>query len=71
VSSFSNGLYFLTLLLVSVKRVIYTQNEMSIKFGVCVKTLSARYLSKNTVISNWQSTHLIKSNEELINVLVA
>ena len=43
VSSVSNGLYFLTLPLVSVMRVIYTSKGMSKKFGF------ARYLSKNTV----------------------
>jgi hypothetical protein len=36
VSSVSNGLYFLTLPLVSVTRVIYTSKEMSKKFGVRV-----------------------------------
>jgi hypothetical protein len=36
VSSVSNGLYFLTLPLVSVMGVIYTSNGMSKKFGVCV-----------------------------------
>jgi hypothetical protein len=34
VSSVSNGLYFLTLPLVSVMRIIYTSKEMSKKFGV-------------------------------------
>jgi hypothetical protein len=36
VSSVSNGLYFLTLPLVSVMRVIYTSKEMSKNFGVHV-----------------------------------
>jgi hypothetical protein len=36
VSSVSNGLYFLTLPLVSVMRVIYTCKGMSKKFGVRV-----------------------------------
>jgi hypothetical protein len=36
VSSVSNGLYFLTLLLVSVMRVFYTSKGMSKKFGVHV-----------------------------------
>jgi len=34
VSSVSNSLYFLTLLLVSVMRIIYTSKGMSKKFGV-------------------------------------
>jgi len=36
VSSISNGLYFLTLPLVSVMRVIYTSKGMSKKYGVRV-----------------------------------
>jgi hypothetical protein len=36
VSSVSNGVYFLTLQLVSVMCVIYTSKEMSKKFGVRV-----------------------------------
>jgi hypothetical protein len=36
VSSVSNGLYFRTLLLVSVMHVIYPSKGMSKKFGVCV-----------------------------------
>ena len=36
VSSVSNGLYFLTLPLVSVMRIIYTSKGMSKKFGVRV-----------------------------------
>ena len=59
-SSVSNGLYFLTLPLVSVMRVIYRK----IRHARCLYikrivekvwgsryTLGARYLSKNTVIS--------------------
>jgi len=36
VSSVSNGLYFLTLPLVSIMRIIYTSKGMSKKFGVRV-----------------------------------
>jgi hypothetical protein len=50
VSSVSNGLYFLTLSLVSVMRVIYTSKGMSKKFWGARYTLGARYLSKNTVL---------------------
>ena len=45
VSSVSNGLYFLTLPLVSVMRVIYTSKGMSKKFGVRVIYRKIRYLS--------------------------
>jgi hypothetical protein len=48
VSSVSNDLYFLTLPLVSVMRVIYTSKGMSKKFGARY-TLGARYISKNTI----------------------
>jgi hypothetical protein len=44
VSSVSNGLYFLTLPLVSVTRVIYTSKGMSKKFGVRVIYRKIRYL---------------------------
>ena len=58
VSSVSNGLYFLTLPLVSVMRVIYRKIRHALY--LCIKrnveevwdalyTLGARYLSKNTV----------------------
>ena len=59
-SSVSNGLYFLTLPLVSVTRVIYRKirhaRYLYIKRNVenvwgARYTLGARYLSKNTVIS--------------------
>ena len=59
-SSVSNGLYFLTLPLVSVMRVIYRKirhvRYIYIKRNVekvwgARYTLGARYLSKNTVIS--------------------
>jgi hypothetical protein len=40
----SNGLYFLTLLLVSVMRVIYTPKGMSKKFGVHVIYKKIQYL---------------------------
>ena len=43
-SSVSNGLYFLTLLLVSVMRVTYTSKGKSKKFGGARYTLGARYL---------------------------
>jgi hypothetical protein len=49
VSSVSNDLYFLTLLIVSVMRVIYTSKGMS-KILVARYTLGARYLSKNTLV---------------------
>ena len=58
-SSVSNGLYFLTLLLVSVMRVIYRKichaHYLYIKRNVeklwgARYTLGTRYLSKNTVI---------------------
>ena len=58
-SSVSNGLYFLTLPLVSVMRVIYRKirhaRDLYIKRNVekvwdARYTLGARYLSKNTVI---------------------
>jgi len=45
-SSVSNGMYFLTLLLVSVMRVIYTSKGMSKKFGVRI------IYQKNTVSQN-------------------
>ena len=52
-SSVSNGLYFLTLPLVSVMRVIYRKirhaRYLYIKRGTRY-TLGERYLSKNTVI---------------------
>jgi hypothetical protein len=51
VSSVSNGLYFLTLPLVSVTPVICTSKGMSKVLGTRY-TLGARYLSKNTVIIN-------------------
>jgi hypothetical protein len=44
VSSVSNGLYFLTLLLVSVMRVIYTSKGMLKKSGVRVIYRKIRYL---------------------------
>ena len=59
VSSVSNGLYFLTLLLVSVMRVIYRKlrhvRYLYIKRNVekvwgARYTLGARYISKNTVL---------------------
>ena len=61
-SSVSNGLYFLTLPLVSVMRVIYrkirharylyiTRNIEKV-WGARY-TLGARYLSKNTVLREW------------------
>jgi hypothetical protein len=43
VSSVSNGLYFLTLPLVSVMSVIYTSNGMLKKFGVRVIYRKIRY----------------------------
>ena len=60
-SSVSKGLYFLSLLLVSVMRVIYRKIRHA--FYLYIKrnvekvwgaryTLGARYLSKNTVLSN-------------------
>jgi hypothetical protein len=49
VSSVSNCLYFLTVPLVSVMRVICTSKVMSKKFGGARYKLGARYLSKNTV----------------------
>ena len=61
-SSVSNGLYFLTLPLVSVMRVIYRKihhaRYLYIKRNVekvwgARYTLGARYLSKNTVICNF------------------
>jgi hypothetical protein len=61
VSSVSNGLYFLTLPLVSVMREIYRKirhaRYLYIKRNVgkvwgALYTLGARYLSKNTVIIN-------------------
>ena len=49
-SSVSNGLYFLTLPLVSVMRIIYTSKGMSKKFGVCVIYRKIRYIrSKKSV----------------------
>jgi len=64
VSSVSNGLYFLTLLLVSVMRVIYqkirharylySKRNVEKVWGARY-TLGARYLSKNTVIHLWIS----------------
>jgi hypothetical protein len=56
-SSVSNGLYFLTLPLVSVMRVIYTSKGMSKKFWGARYTLGAPYLSKNKVISELR-THI-------------
>ena len=54
-SSVSNGLYFLTLPLVSIIRVIYRKirhaRYLYIKRNV-EKVWGARYLSKNTVIYN-------------------
>jgi hypothetical protein len=44
VSSFSNCLYFLTLPLVSIMRVIYTSKGMSKKFGVRVIYRKIRYI---------------------------
>jgi hypothetical protein len=71
VSSVSNGLYFLTLPLVSVMRVIYRKisyaRYLYIKrnvekvWGACY-TLGARCLSKNTVICalSWSFTKTIR-----------
>ena len=74
-SSVSNGLYFLTLPLVSVIRAIYRKirhaRYLYIKRNVekvwgarC--TLGARYLSKNTVICS-KSTHL--SDEHAASIM--
>jgi hypothetical protein len=48
VSSVSNGLYFLTLPLVSVMRYLYIKRNVEKVWGARY-TLGARYLSKNTV----------------------
>ena len=65
-SSVSNRLYFLTLPLVSVTRVIYRKirhaRYLYIKRNVekvwgALYTLGARYLSKNTVVVLDQYTH--------------
>jgi len=60
VSSVSNGLYFLTLPLVSVMRDIYTSTSkgMSEKVWGARYTLGVCYLSKNTVIVFRQHTVL-------------
>ena len=60
-SSVSNGLYFLTLPLVSVMRAIYRKIRharyyLYIKRNV-EKVWGARYLSKNTVIKNCGNSH--------------
>jgi hypothetical protein len=57
VSSVSNGLYLLTLPLISVMRVIYTSKGMSKKFWGARYTLGMRYLSKNTVHYSSQVKH--------------
>ena len=67
-SSVSNGLYFLTLPLVSVMRVIYRKirhaRYLYIKTNVekvwgARYTLGARYLSKNTVIRILESSFIL------------
>ena len=49
-SSVSNGLYFLTLPLVSVMRVIYTSKGMLKKFWVCVIYRKIRYIERNLCV---------------------
>ena len=78
-SSVSNGLYFLTLPLVSVKRVIYTSKGMPKKFGVRVihqvrviyrKIRHAHYLYiKRHVEKVWGARYLSKNT--VINQLNA
>ena len=72
-SSVSNGLYFLTLPLVSVVRVIYRKIRHAIylyikrnveKVWGARYTLGARYLSKNTVILLSECTEKCKSSYE-------
>ena len=76
-SSVSNGLYFLTLPLVSVMRVIYRKirhaRYLYIKRNVekvwgARYTLGARYLSKNMVILQW--LFISHSQGEKKNVLI-
>ena len=62
-SSVSNGLYFLTLPLVSVMRIIYRKTRQArylyIKRNV-EKLLGTRYLSKNAVLPDLRSLALLK-----------
>jgi hypothetical protein len=55
-SSVSNGLYFLTLPLVSVMRVIYTSKGMSKKCGVCVIHMCALSIENTVLINNIQNS---------------
>ena len=71
-SSVSNGLYFLTLPLVSVMRVIYQKiiharylyirRNVEKVWGEC-HTLGARYLSKNTVLLTTAGCFYAKSGD--------
>ena len=72
-SSVSNGLYFLTLPLVSVMRVIYRKIRHAryqyIKRNV-EKVWGARYLSKNTVISSVYGVNLNSTLlDKILNVV--
>ena len=60
-SSVSNGLYFLTLVLVSVMRIIYTSKGMSKKFGVrVIYTSVAHYLyTKRNVEEVWGARYTL------------
>jgi hypothetical protein len=69
VSLVSNGLYCLTLPLVSVVRVIYTSKGMSEKVWGARYILGARYLSKNTVITQYRGTQYKLSHHLWYNVL--
>jgi hypothetical protein len=61
-SSVSNGLYFLTLPLVSVMRVIYTSKGMSKKFGMRVIYQKIRYGLKP---QTWQNPFLCNAQLDL------
>ena len=62
VSSVSNGLYFLTLPLVSLMRVIYTSKGMSKKFG-CALYIRYALSIKNTVNSSKCCSGLFKTGD--------
>jgi hypothetical protein len=72
VSSVSNGLYFLTLLLVSVMRVIYTSKGMSKKFRVRVIYQKIWYKQNNQIVHLCTKIHffllfhhLLSSNKQI------
>ena len=69
VSSVSNGLYFLTLPLVSVMRVIYTSKGMSKKFGVRVIYRKIRYLNSSVTTKSARDVQLFKLTAIILNDL--